>query len=240
MGYLYRPELKSDARSEIWWAKYYVNGRPVRESPGVAADTKTAPEGARRFLKGREGRVATGRPILPRSDRVRYDEVAADLRQHYEATRSRDLDEADHRLEHPKNVLRQPPRRGNRPGRGDRLRAQAARGGASRGTINRELAILSRMLRLAYENGKVPGLPVIRKLKEAAPPSGFFERGPIRGAPAPASGPPGRRGDRLHLRLADAERGRGPRAAPARPGRHLTPGPRHDEERRGAHSLPPP
>ena len=44
MGYLYRPKLKSDA-----------NGRPVRESTGVAADTKTAPEGARWFLKGREG-----------------------------------------------------------------------------------------------------------------------------------------------------------------------------------------
>lgn len=77
----------------------------MRESTGVAADTKTAPEGARRFLKGREGRVATGQPILPRADRIRYDEVAADLRQHYEATRSRDLDEADHRLEYLKTFF---------------------------------------------------------------------------------------------------------------------------------------
>ncbi len=60
MGYLYRPKLKSGERSEIWWVKYYVNGRPVRESSGVSADTKTAPEGARRLLKEREGRVATG------------------------------------------------------------------------------------------------------------------------------------------------------------------------------------
>jgi integrase len=47
---------------------------------------------------------------------------------------------------------------------------------ASGGTINRELAVLIRMLRLAYENGKLLRLPVIRKLKEAAPRSGFFER----------------------------------------------------------------
>src|SRR5262249_7888691 len=48
--------------------------------------------------------------------------------------------------------------------------------GVSNGTINRELAILIRMLRLAYENGKLFRLPVIRKLKEAAPRAGFFER----------------------------------------------------------------
>ena len=32
------------------------------------------------------------------------------------------------------------------------------------------------MLRLTYENGKLLRLPVIRKLKEAAPREGFFER----------------------------------------------------------------
>src|SRR5262245_31367252 len=77
MGYLYRPKLKSGARSEIWWVKYYVNGRPVRESTGVAAETETPPQGARQFLKEREGRAATGQPIFPRADRIRYEEVAA-------------------------------------------------------------------------------------------------------------------------------------------------------------------
>jgi len=47
---------------------------------------------------------------------------------------------------------------------------------AANGTINRELAVLGRMLKLAYENGKLLRLPLIRKLKEAAPRSGFFER----------------------------------------------------------------
>src|SRR6266851_10234786 len=48
--------------------------------------------------------------------------------------------------------------------------------GASNGTINRELAVLNRMLKIAYENGKLLRMPVIRKLKEAAPRQGFFER----------------------------------------------------------------
>ena len=69
MGYLYRPKLKSGERSSIWWCKYYVNGKPLRESTGVTGDTKTAPEGARRFLKEREGRVATG-SVTTRSPRI--------------------------------------------------------------------------------------------------------------------------------------------------------------------------
>ena len=46
----------------------------------------------------------------------------------------------------------------------------------SNATINRELAILTRMLRLAYETSKLVRIPVIRKLKENAPRQGFFER----------------------------------------------------------------
>jgi hypothetical protein len=53
MGSLYR-------RGEIWWVKYYENGRPKRESAGTTKETE-----AKRFLKEREGRVATGQPILP-------------------------------------------------------------------------------------------------------------------------------------------------------------------------------
>jgi integrase len=48
--------------------------------------------------------------------------------------------------------------------------------GAANATINRELATLSRMLRVAYENGKLLRLPVLRRLKENAPRQGFFER----------------------------------------------------------------
>ena len=41
--------------------------------------------------------------------------------------------------------------------------------GASNGTINRELAVLGRMLRLAHENGQLTRVAKIRKLTEAAP-----------------------------------------------------------------------
>jgi hypothetical protein len=81
MGQLYQ-------RGHIWWIKYYVNGRPVRESTGLDKEKAAA-----RILKDREGRVATGQPFLPRADRVRYEEAVKDLRQHYETTGERNLEE---------------------------------------------------------------------------------------------------------------------------------------------------
>src|SRR5436190_18100312 len=99
MGYLYRPKLKSGERSSIWWAKYYVNGRPVRESTRVASNTDTPPAEAKRFLKLRDGAVATGAPILPRIDRILYDDLAQDLTTFYQTTgRWKNLDDVDDRL----------------------------------------------------------------------------------------------------------------------------------------------
>src|SRR5215831_19469624 len=89
MGALYRPKLKdwrkrpsAEQRSAIWWVKYYVNGRAMRESWKT-----TSYEEAKRFLKQREGAAVTGQPVLPRLDRIRYEEVAEDLRKYYKTAR---------------------------------------------------------------------------------------------------------------------------------------------------------
>lgn len=155
----------------LWWMKYYSNGKAVRESTGTEKETE-----ARRVLKDREGKVATGQPILPRVDRIRYAEAAKDLRQHYHTTGSRDLEEAEYRLAHLDAFFG--PYRLTRigPAEATAYVQQRQAEQASNGTINRELAILVRMLRLAYENGKLLRLPIIRQLEEAAPRSGFFER----------------------------------------------------------------
>ena len=44
------------------------------------------------------------------------------------------------------------------------------------GAINRELGVLTRMFRLAVENRRMTRVSVVRKLKEAAPRHGSFER----------------------------------------------------------------
>lgn len=158
-------------RGRIWWCKYYQNGRPVRESTGTEKATE-----AKCFLDGRKGRVATGQPILPRADRIRYEEAAEDLRKHYETTGERGTKEAARRFAHLKGFFQ-----------GRRLaalsgadvtayveRRQAEK--ASNGTINRELGVLGKLLRLAYRHNKLARVPAFSCLKEAAPRQGFFER----------------------------------------------------------------
>ncbi|PYM44139.1 MAG: hypothetical protein DME12_00865 [Candidatus Rokuibacteriota bacterium] len=154
----------------MWWAKYYVNGRAVRESTGTEKRTE-----AERFMKAREGCVATGQPILPRADRIRYDEVAQDLRAYYQTTGRRDLVEAQTRLKHLDRYFTGRRIASVGPTEVNAYVVERQTEGAASGTINRELATLSRMLRLAYENGKLLRLPMIRKLKEARPRQGFFE-----------------------------------------------------------------
>jgi integrase len=174
MGSLYkkmRRQPDGTVREETtWWIKFYEHGVVRRESTGTAKEQE-----ARRLLKAREGLVATGQPILPRSDRVRYDQIAADLREHFRTTGTRDLVEAEKRLKHLDAVFM-----GRRVVSIDGASATAyvARRqgeGAANGTINRELSVLTQMLRLAYENGRLVRLPVIRKLKEAVPRTGFCE-----------------------------------------------------------------
>jgi len=164
MGYLYQ-------RGNVWWVKYYVNGRAVRESTATEKETE-----ARRFLKDREGKAAIGQAILPRADRIRYEEAAQDLRQHYEVTGQRNLEEAEYRLAHLDRFFVGRRIVGIGPADATAYAQKRQTEGASNGTINRELAILNRMLRLAYENGKLLRLPMIRQLEEAPPRSGFFER----------------------------------------------------------------
>lgn len=119
---------------KTWCMKYYIAGKAVRESTGTEKKTE-----AERILKDREGKAATRQPILPRTDRIRYEEAAQDLRQHYRVTRTRNLDEAEARLMHLDAFFG--PYRLARIGPADATAyAQRRQGqGASNGTINREL-----------------------------------------------------------------------------------------------------
>ena len=139
--------------------KYYANGRPIRESTGTGKETE-----AKRFLKAREGRVAMGQPMLRRADRIPYEEVAHDLRQYYQTTGSRRLEEAEYRLKHLDAFFAG--RRVIAIGSTEITDyvAMRQRAGASNSTINRDLAVLNRMLRLAYEHNKLLRPPLIHRL----------------------------------------------------------------------------
>lgn len=198
MGYLYRPKLKKrpgetePRESSVLWCKYYVTGRPVRESTGATTEQE-----ARRFLKLREGAVATGAPIPPRLDRVLYDELAADLRTHYQTTgRWKNMADVERRLAHldgffkghrAVNVTADAIARYVAKRQAETTHLVAAREGktvtrrlTANGTVNRELALLRRMFRLAARRRKVLTVPPFELLQEAAPRAGFFEEAQYR------------------------------------------------------------
>ncbi len=163
MGMLYK-------RGTIWWVKYYINGRPVRESTRTDKDSE-----AKRFLKEREGRAATGQPIVRRADRIRYEEIRENLCRYYKTSGKRNLKEADTRLNNLDPFFRQRRVVDITP---DVVTQYVEARQASRranATINRELETLIKMLRVAYENGKLLRMPVLHKLKPAPPRQGFFE-----------------------------------------------------------------
>jgi hypothetical protein len=70
-------------------AKYYRNGRPVRESRGTDKESE-----ARNFLRQKEGDLAAGRPVIPHADRIRFEELAEDLLTDYRVNGKRSLDRA--------------------------------------------------------------------------------------------------------------------------------------------------
>lgn len=157
-------------RGKTWWMKYYVDGRPLYESTGLDKE-----KAAQRVLNDRMGKVANHQPILPRLDRIGYAELAQDLREHYTSTGSRDTVEAEWRLAHLDKFFGHYRAATIGPAEVTRYTVQRQASGASNGTINRELAVLGRMLRLAYKQGKMARLPMWDKLKEAPARQGFFE-----------------------------------------------------------------
>jgi integrase len=120
--------------------------------------------------------VATGQPILPRAAKVKYEDAAEDLKTHYRTTGSRNLNEAETRFAPLRGFFHGYRLASIGPAEITKYVSRRQGQEVSNGTINRELAVLGKMFRLAYENGKLLRVPVIRKLKENAPRSGFFER----------------------------------------------------------------
>lgn len=174
MGSVFRPKYRDKngiyVESEIWWIKYYRNGKPFRESSGSKKKTD-----AEKKLKQREGEVVDGRFHGLMVEKILFDELSEDLLNDYRVNGKKSLDRAQRSVGHLKTYFG-----GNRALdiTTDRIKAyirhrQCEK--AQNGTINRELAALKRMFNLALQTQKVPRKPYIPHLKESAPRKGFFE-----------------------------------------------------------------
>jgi integrase len=164
MGMIYK-------RGEVFWIKYYSAGKPIRESTGT-----TKQKEAERFLKDREGRVAIGAPALPKLERLRFAEAADGLIEHYRVTGSRQLKDVHGKLKPVRAFFDHYRLVGIDQRSITTYMNERQTKGLSNATINRELSLLGKALRLAEERGQILRIPRIHFLQESAPRSGFFER----------------------------------------------------------------
>ena len=166
-------------RGEVWWGKFKQGGKVIRTSTGCT--TKRA---AKDWIDIRAGRIAAGEPLPVKLDSITYDELRADLNAAYAVKGIRSLEDAERRMRHldaafkgwrALNITESAidayvAKRLTEPVPG----AQRAVAGP---TVNRELAQLRRMLRLAYRRRKLAHVPTITFLPESEPRQGFVEDG---------------------------------------------------------------
>lgn len=191
-------ELKR--RGQIWWIRYYKNGRRYEESSGSTKESD-----AKSLLRLREGDIERGVAITPKVGRIRFDEAAKDVLNDYRTNRRRSLDDVERRIEmHLKpffgnrrmasittadireyidsrqketTVLRKAFTFTARDGTTRHVPEQRRTiTGVSNAEINRELTALKRMFNLAIQAGKLIQKPHIPFLKEHNVRVGFFER----------------------------------------------------------------
>jgi integrase len=158
-------------RGQIWWIKYYRNGRAMRETSRSGRQSD-----AKKLLAIREGDIARGLPIGPRQARITIAELLEDVKLDYMVNRKKSYDDLEARCRLHLlpffGVCRASSVTTDEVRSYVRMRQKA---GATNGTINRELTALKRAYNLATQGGKLLWKPHIPMLEEDNVRQGFFE-----------------------------------------------------------------
>jgi integrase len=158
-------------RGNIWWIQYYGQGQLFREST-----RSTLKSAATSLLRLREGEIGQGRIPALRAERTTFEELAGLFLQDYQINGRKTLQRARELAARLRKTFGR--------FRACRITSEHIRGyivrrqseGLANGTINRELAALKRMFRLASQQTPplVASSPHIPHLQENNVRQGFF------------------------------------------------------------------
>jgi len=166
MGSIYRRK-----GSPFYWISYYQDGLQKRESSGSEKVTK-----AKELLRKREGAIADGKPVNPKSEKIRFSDLAALVVDDYTINQYKSLEIIKARLKN--HII---PAFGHRKATtittadltGYVIERQA--GGVSNANVNRELSVIRRAFTLAIKAGLLFHKPYFPMLREDNARQGFFE-----------------------------------------------------------------
>ena len=157
-------------RGNVWWIKFYDNGRPRYES-----SKSTREKAAQDLLSVRLGQVVEGRCPAPEAQRATFDDLALDLENEYRSNGRRSLGHLVVRIAHLRRYFGLDRAVDITTARIRAYVEARLEEGATPATVNRDLAALGRMFSLAIQAGRLSTRPHIPRLPEAQPRQGFLE-----------------------------------------------------------------